>query len=470
MTPITQFSALHMAEMIRRKEISPVELAKAHLDRARALHAALNAFATLDEERALAQAREAESAVMRGAPLGALHGVPITIKSSVDVAGLPCACGSALRRAHVPLYDAALVVRLKAAGAVVLGNTNVPEFLMAYETDNSIYGETRNPWDLERTPGGSSGGEAAAIAAGCSAAGVGSDGGGSIRVPAHFSGICGLKPTPGRIPLSGHFPPPGGAFTWIGVVGPMARTMADVRLMFEAMAGPDEDDPLSAPVPPRRPTEEDILGLRIGILECEGLGSPTAETRAAVQRAARGLTAAGLAIEPVRLRGLERALELWWFFFGPAIGYLLGSGYSGQEAALSPRLREYLAVTAEEPPLTLDRFVAACAERDLCRAEILRQLEQFPVLLSPVAIGPAFRHGEGHWRLERSAGAYRHTMGHSQWLNLAGLPGAVVPAGKSPEGLPIGVQVIGRPYEDERVLAVAERIERAVGGWSPPPV
>ena len=223
-----------MAGMIRRKQVSPVELVQAHLDRAVALAPRLNAFAALDPERALAQTRQAEAAVTSGAALAPLHGVPLTIKSCVDLAGVPCACGSALRRDYIPRHDAPLVARLKAAGAMILGNTNVPEFLMAYETNNSVYGRTSNPWDLARTPGGSSGGEAAAIAAGCSAGGVGSDGGGSIRAPAHFSGICGLKPTPGRIPLTGHYPPPGGAFTWIGVVGPMARTVGDVRALFES--------------------------------------------------------------------------------------------------------------------------------------------------------------------------------------------------------------------------------------------
>lgn len=466
MIPLTSLPALRMAEMIRRKEVSPGELVRAHLDRATALEPKLNAFATLDADRALAQAREAEDAVTRGAPLGPLHGVPLTIKSSVDVAGLPCACGSALRRDYVPQQDAPLVARLREAGAVILGNTNVPEFLMAYETNNALYGKTSNPWDLERTAGGSSGGEAAAIAAGCSAGGVGSDGGGSIRVPAHFSGICGLKPTPGRIPLTGHYPPAGGAFTWIGVVGPMGRTVADVRALFEVMAGPDPGDPLAAPVPVRWRKQEELRGLRVGLLESEALGATTLETRDAVRRAAQVLSEEGFVVEPFRLTELDRALELWWVFFGQVIGHLMRSGMAGQEEALSPMLREYLTVTAEEPVLTLDRFINACTERDLCRAEILRQMEQVHVLLSPVSSGPAFRHSEGTWR--RGAGAYRETMRYAQWLNLTGFPGAVVPVGTSPEGLPIGVQIIGRPYEDELVLAVAERIEQSCGGWHKP--
>ena len=468
MTQLTSLPALRMAELIRRKKISPVEMVRTHLDRAARLEPKLHAFATLDAERALAQARAAEDTVMRGAPLGPLHGVPVTIKSSVDVAGLMCACGSALRRDCVPQQDAPLVTRLKGAGAVILGNTNVPEFLMAYETNNSLYGRTSNPWDLARTAGGSSGGEAAAIAAGCSAGGVGSDGGGSIRVPAHFSGICGLKPTPGRIPLTGHFPPAGGAFTWIGVVGPMARTVADLRALFEAMAGPDPGDPCAAPVPVRWPKNEELQGLRIGVLESHALGTATPETQDALRRAAKALSGEGFAVEPFRLAGLESAIELWWIFFGQVIGYLVGGMVADREAELSPMLREYLRITVAEPPLTLDQFINACVERDVCRAEILRQMEDVPVLLSPVSTGPAFRHGEGNWRLGSGPGAYREAMRYAQWLNLTGFPGAVVPIGTSPEGLPIGVQIVGRPHEDELILAVAERIEQSCGGWREP--
>ncbi len=408
----------------------------------------------------------AESLVLRGAQLGPLHGVPLTIKSCIDVAAWPCPAGSLLRNDYVANQDAPLVSRWKAAGAILLGNTNTPEFLMAYETDNRLTGKTSNPWDLAHSAGGSSGGEAAAIAAGCSAGGVGSDGGGSIRVPAHFCGICGFKPTPGRIPTTGHFPPGGGAFSWIGVVGPMARTIADVRLLFEVMAGPDAGDALSAPVPLRVYREGELRGMRIGILESEALGIATAETRAAVQRAAKSLGERGFSVEPFRLDGLDRALDLWWFFFGPVIGNLLRHSVAGHEAHISPVLREYLSCATSGNSITLDQFTKACADRDLLRAEILRQMRDTPVLLSPVSTSSAFRHGQGNYH---PGTGYRDTMRFSQWLNLTGFPGASVPVGVSNEGLPIGVQVIGRPFEDELVLAVAEPIEQARGPWLAPP-
>src|SRR6266704_1224496 len=466
MTASLSFSTIaQIAAAIRSRKLSPVEIVEFHHRRIESLQPKLNAFVHLDAPGALAQARAAEAAVLHNQPLGPLHGIPLTLKSCIDVSGWPCPAGSLLRKEYVPRADAPIVSRLKTAGAILLGNTNTPEFLMAYETNNLLTGKTSNPWNLAYSSGGSSGGEAAAIAAGCSMGGVGSDGGGSIRVPAHFCGICGLKPTPGRIPATGHFPPGPGAFSWIGVVGPMARTIADVRSLFEVMAGPDAGDALSAPVPLRAYREGDLRGMRVGILESEALGVATPETRAAVERAAKLLAEKGFTVETFRLEGLDRALDLWWFFFGPVIGNLFRHSIAGHEDQVSPMLREYLAYATSGDPITLDQFTKACADRDLLRADILRQMQNTPVLLSPVSKSPAFRHGQGNYL---PGTGYRDTMRFSQWLNLTGFPGASVPAAVSNEGLPIGVQVIGRPFEDELVLAVAEAIEQVRGPWQAP--
>ena len=451
-----------IARGIREKKFSPVEVVGEHLDQIALTHSKLNAFVHADADEARRQAHAAEAAVTRGDALGPLHGVPLTIKSCIDAAGWPAAAGSLMRKEYVAEADAPLVARLRAAGAILLGTTNTPEYLMAYETDNLLSGKTSNPWNLAYSSGGSSGGEAAAIAAGCSAGGVGSDGGGSIRVPAHFCGICGLKPTPGRIPATGHFPPGGGAFGWIGAVGPMARRVADVRALFEVMAGPDAGDALSAPVPVRKVEEREVRGLKIGVLESEALGKATAETSAAVERAAKILSEQGFAVEQKRLDGLERAIELWWYFFGPAIANIIRDSAVGREELMSPMLREFVTLATAETEMNYDEFLHACGARDQLRAEILRQMQDVTILISPVSAGPAFRHGEGTWRRGEKE-CYRDTMRHSQWLNLAGFPGVAVPVGVSKEGLPIGVQVIGRPYEDELVLAVAEAIERGVG-------
>src|ERR1700739_3935026 len=248
MTALHYCSLVALAQGIRTREISPREVVDRHLTRVAQLQPRVRAFVHIDETGAREQAQIAEAAVMRGEPLGPLHGVPLTVKSCIDVVGWPSAAGSLLRKDYQPGGDAALVQRLRKAGAILLGNTNTPEFLMAYETDNLLAGKTSNPWNPIYSAGGSSGGEAAAIASGCSAGGVGSDGGGSIRVPAHFTGICGLKPTPGRIPAAGHLPVSVGPFARLGVVGPMARTVGDLRLLFEVMQGPDDGDPGAAPV------------------------------------------------------------------------------------------------------------------------------------------------------------------------------------------------------------------------------
>ena len=456
-------------EKLRKRELSPVEVVTAHLERVQELQPKLNAFVHLDAESALARARKAEAAFVRGEELQALAGITLTVKSSMDVAGWPCPAGSLLRKDYVPTMDAVAVARLEAAGAILLGNTNTPEFLMAYETDNRLTGKTSNPWNLAYSAGGSSGGEAAAIAAGCSMGGVGSDGGGSIRTPAHFSGICGLKTTPGRIATTGHFPPGAGAFGWIGVVGPMARTVADLGILFQVMAGPDGGDALSAPVPVRQVEAQELQGLRIGILESGALGRATHETLSSIRKAAQLLCDLNFRVEPLNLEKLDRALELWWFFFGPVIGHLIHETAKGREALLSPMLREFLEIATAEPLSSVDAFMTACADRDLVRAEILRQLRDVPVLLSPVSTAPAFEHGNGNYR-DGSLYNYRHTMRFCQWLNLVGFPGVSLPFGKSPEGLPINVQLIGRPHEEELLLAVAEMLERARGPWQAPAI
>src|SRR5712692_11564294 len=318
-------SAVSMAERIRRKELSPVDLVESHLSRIQELNPKLNAFVQVDAERARRQARVAEAAVGNAEELGPLHGVPISIKSSIEVAGLRRESGSKLRAGFVAPQDAPMVSRLRQAGAIILGVTNTPEMLMAWETDNLLYGRTNSPWDVSRTPGGSSGGEAAAIAAGMSVGGVGSDGGGSIRVPAHFSGICGLKPTPGRIPATGHFPVSAGPFALLGVVGPMARTIADLKLLFEVMQGPDVGDTCAAPVPLRWLSPEEAKNLRIGYFEEDGRTPVTAETRATVCAAAEALRSAGFQVERFQPEGLEDIRHLWWTFFGRTGRLLLDS-------------------------------------------------------------------------------------------------------------------------------------------------
>jgi len=459
-----------MAKKIRRKELSPVELVEVHLQRIARLNPKLNAFVQLDAEGARRQAAEAEAAVMRGELAGPLHGVPVSIKSSIDVKGMLCESGTKLREGNIATKDAPLVSRLRQAGAIILGVTNTPELLMAWETDNLLYGRTNNPWDLSRTPGGSSGGEAAAIASGCSAGGVGSDGGGSIRVPAHFSGICGLKPTPGRIPATGHFPQSAGPFALIGVVGPMARTVADLKLLFEVMQGPDDGDPSAAPVPLRWPPKKELKNLRVGYFEDDGRTPVTAETRAAVRTAAEGLRKAGFTVQAFRPEGLEQARQLWWKFFGVAGGMMLGPMMKEHEDEISPILKQITEWTCQEPAHSGPSLLDAWIQRDLVRMKVFAQMREFPILLCPAAAIPAFRHGERSWQIDGKAVQYLDAWSYTEWFNLLGSPAAVVPVGQSAEGLPIAVQIAGLPWAEELVLEIAAAVEKECGGWRRPPI
>jgi Asp-tRNA(Asn)/Glu-tRNA(Gln) amidotransferase A subunit family amidase len=461
-------------------DVSATEIVRAHLDQIERLEPQLNAFVDVRREAAMAEARAQDEAAARGLPRGPLGGLPVTVKSAIEVTGLRCETGSPSRKGIVAGADAVVVARLRAAGAIVLGTTNVAEMLMGYESDNPLHGRTSNPWQLERTPGGSSGGESAAIAAGCSAGGIGSDGGGSIRVPAHFTGICGLKPTPGRIPGTGHQPACLGPFSLIGVVGPMARTVRDVYELFRVVAGWESGDPMAVATPILR-LEDAVRGrtdrsggsleaaTRIGFFEDDGRTKVTAETRAAVRAAADAVARAGHHVDAFCPEGLDQARELWDIFFAEIGLLLLGETLEGAERGL-PILKAFLKGQSAPPPLTSAGFIHAWIDRDELRAKLLGQMETYRVLICPVASIPAFRHGERRWTVDGTEVEYLDAMSYTQWFNILGNPAVVVPVGKSPEGLPIGVQVVGRPFEEEVVLAVAEQIERAAGGYVRPPI
>ena len=392
----------------------------------------------------------------------------MTIKSSIAVAGLHCEVGSLLRRGTVAEKDAVVVSRVRQAGANILGTTNCPEFLMAYETDNRLHGQTRNPWNLEYSSGGSSGGESAAIASGMSAGGLGSDSGGSVRTPAHATGICSLKPTPGRIPATGHEPPCIGPFSVLGAIGPMARTMQDVRLLFETLCDPDPTDPASPPVALRKITRNELKQIPIGYFEDDGLVPVTAETRLAVQAAVRALREQGFSVQPFRPEALEKLRQLWWKFFVRCGAMFVESIVDGRHEHLSPVLLDFLAIAHRDPPLSGEELLWAWADLDQVRSQMLREMQSFPVLLCPVCAVPAFRHGERSWMIEGQRVDYLDAMRYTQWFNVLGAPAAVVPVGKSPDGLPIGVQIAGRPFEDEIVLGIAEAIDKEFGFIAPP--
>lgn len=465
MNELVLATAARQLEMLRLGDISATELAEAHIGQIERVNPLLNAIVDFDPERVLAQARALDAAK---SARGLFHGLPVTIKSSISVAGYLCEIGSTLQRGDVPKEDAPVVARLRAAGAVILGTTNCPEFLMAYETDNLLHGRTNNPWDLERSPGGSSGGESAAIAACMSAAGLGSDSGGSVRLPAHFTGICSLKPTPGRVPGRGHLPPCVGPFSVLGAIGPMARTIEDLTLVFETLSGQDDCDPLSAPVLLRRPKLAELRERTVGYFEDDGLVPVTAETRQAIQDSVRVLKGAGFRVEPFRPRTLELLRKLWWKFFVRCGAMFYQPAIRGKESRLSPIFREFLSIAAEDGPLDGVELLDAWAELDLLRSRTLQEMASYPILLCPVASIPAFRHGERKWIVEGREVGYLDAVRHTQWFNVLAAPAAVVPVGQSAEGLPIGVQIVARPYEDEVALAVAAVLDEAFGYRHPP--
>jgi amidase len=456
--------------MLSTGQISPVEVVDKTIERIEAWNPKINAFICTFFAQAREKAREAEGRIRQGNGRP-LEGLPITVKDSLDIAGVPTYCGSLLNWESRPARNAASVRLLTEAGAIVVGKTSCPEFLKNYETDNRIIGRTNNPWDLEKTPGGSSGGEAAAIATFCSAGGMGSDGGGSIRFPAHCCGIAGLKPTPGRISAAGHVPEiahPGGL---LGVVGPMARTAEDVRMLFEVLAKYDPADPFSTPMPLRQPDlasfrkNEFKIGLMTGWLEIpveQAMSDVTTE-------AAKKLSSTGFTVEEFSPRGVESATDLWWFFFGQSHSRLTSATLQGKEDRLHWTGTELLDRAMREPEPTVQSIFENFARRDGMRRGLLEQMETRRVLLLPASGVAAFPHRTRRWQTPKGEIGMLEAVAPLTPFNLFGMPGMVVPFGFDREGMPCGVQLVSRPYEEELLLEIAVELERARGPFSMPP-
>jgi Asp-tRNA(Asn)/Glu-tRNA(Gln) amidotransferase A subunit family amidase len=464
--PVTQQSAFELLDLLRTNQISALELAGEYIRQIERLDPQINALVDFDPERVREQARVIDNTSGQLSPLA---GLPVTVKSSISTAGHRCEIGSLVNQGNLPTKDATVVARLRKAGAVILGTTNCPEYLMAYLTENDLHGRTNNPWNLDYTPGGSSGGESAAIAAGMSAGGLGSDSGGSVRFPAHCTGICSLKPTPGRIPGEGHLPPCVGPFSSLGAIGPMARTIGDVTLLFHALSGQDPVDPVSPPVPLRTPALDEVKRIPVGFFEDDGLVPVTPETRQAVDDATEALRSAGFEVRPFRPKALEAARKLWELFFVRCGAMFEEPLVRGHEDKLSQAFRDFLERAHRAGPLTAEEILSAWAEADIIRRVLLGQMQQYPLVLCPVSAVPAFKHEERSWVISGQQVEYLDAMRYTQWWNLLAAPAAVVPVGGSPEGLPIGVQLIGRPFEDEVVLKVASLIDHEFG-YIPPPI
>ena len=448
MNELAGTSLITLCKLVRERKISPVMVAQAHLQQLAKLNPALNAVITIAPD-VVERAKAAEAAVMRGDPIGALHGVPLTIKDTIETAGLRTTSGSTIRAAYVPTRDAPAVARLKRAGAIILGKTNAAEMAMDYNADNPVFGRTNHPHDPKLTPGGSSGGEAVAIATGMSPGGLGSDLAGSVRIPAHFCGIAGLKPTTGRVPGEGQFPPSNGPYSLGAVIGPMARDVADLRLLFSVLAG-------------EVTSNTDLKGFRFAWYRDDGVVPVTDETANAVAAAASALTQAGLIGEERLPPHVDRGNELWLKLFSRASVVQLRQIYAGRESEGGGFVRWRLATADQEPPPTLDQYIASWLERDRLREELLNWMETTPIIIAPVGATPAYEHDTLKVMVRGTTLGTFRAFSYAQTFNVFDLPVVTVPAGRSSEGLPIGVQIVGRPNAEATVLAAAEIVEQAV--------
>jgi amidase len=462
MDEIIYASATEIARAIRAKEISSAEVVEAHLARIEEVNPKLNAVVQLTADAARARAREADAALARGEAWGPLHGVPVTIKDAFETEGVVSVGGTRGRAQYVPREDATGVARYKAAGAVVLGKTNVPEVSLAFESDNLVYGQTKNPYDLTRTPGGSSGGEAAAIASGMSPLGLGSDAGGSIRVPAHFCGIAGIKPTSGRTARTGHFPPMGGLLDFIWQIGPLARRVEDLWLALPLLCGADWRDPTVAPVPLGDPSKVELKTLRVAFHTDNGIISPTPDISDAVRDAARVLADAGAEVvearPPVPENAYEMLLGLYGADSGAGLRMLLMLSGTDETHALMTRLLEVLSTSR----MTTAELVGLVFQLDAWRSAMLSFMRDYDLIICPPCARTAMPHGTTFDEDNQLVFSY------SMIYNMTGWPGAVVRASTSPEGLPVGVQLVARPWRDDVALAAAAEVERATGGWQRP--
>lgn len=431
---LTYLSTTTLARAIREKQLSAREVVEAHLRRIEIVNPKLNAVAQLIAETALREAAEADDAVARGDSLGPLHGVPFTVKDWIETAGVICAAGSLERKEVVPRRDATVVARMRAAGGIMLAKTIDGH-------DNAVYGHPNNPYDLTRTPGGSSSGEAAIIAASGSPIGLGSDSGGSIRYPAHCCGIAGLKPTNGRVPLTGHFPKINALSDPRTQIGPMARYVEDLALVIPIISGPDYCDPSVIPMPLEDWGIVTLGGLRIATFTEFPGASSTTETVATIHAVAKALSEAGAQLEEEVPPRIDESLDITHAYWRRVESYSWNDWRPDKP----------------KHSLTPDEIERSIFEWDRLRRAFLAFMRGYDAILCPVAGAPA-----GHGAAAETEFIY--TLPFS----LTGYPCVAVRAGTSPEGLPIGVQLIARPWRDDVALAVAGEIETRAGGWKPP--
>ncbi len=458
-------TARELVSLLATGALSSRELCERYLARIEAADAVLNATAVVDADATLADADRRDRA-LRAGERGPLLGLPLSIKDSIAVTGMTCLSGSWARAGNLPGHDATVAARIREAGAIVLCKTNVPEYTWSTETDSAIRGRTNNPYDLRRTSGGSSGGEAALHAVDASPAGIGSDGLCSIRVPAHFCGTFGLRPTVGLVPETGVWPTTKDTgMLDMSTLGPMGRSVDDLALLLPVIAGPDDVDPLVAAAPIGDYSSVAVASLRVGFYEDDGVASPTPGTREAVVRAAQALADAGARVERATPPPLGDVAEI-------AFGMMAADGGAkaradlaaaeGRHTAQLASLLEGLAGSA----LTAEGFFELTRRWIALRSALRQFVDGYDVMLCPVVAGPAPLHG---CRPSDDGELADFTeYGYSFAYAIAGVPGVVVPAGTE-RGLPVGIQVLAGPYRDHVALAAAGVLEEALADAAPTP-
>jgi amidase len=458
MNEVLSCSGVKQARLIRQGELSSTELVEAHLERIAEVNPRLNTVVEVLADQARGGARAADERRARGALLGPFDGVPFSIKDSIEVAGTSCSAGTlGLRNAPRSANDATLVSRLRAAGAIPIARTNLPDLLFAFESDNLIYGCTNNPYDESRTSGGSSGGEAALIAACGSPFGLGSDAAGSVRLPAHFCGIAAIKPTSGRLARTGHVPGAGGWIETLWQIGPMARRVEDLCAMMAILNGPDGFDHTVVPMPLGDPLRIDVGDLRIAWFADNGIAAPTRETAAVVRCAAESLGA-----EECRPPLIEESYDLEMKLIGPDGGDGLRA-YLGMIGSTSThRLLDGWIDKLEAYRTGLEGFAKYWESLYGFRAAMFEFLQNYDAILSPVCATPAVKHGTSID--DATFRGFSYTMTY----NVTGWPAAVVRCGESLSGLPIDLQVAAHPWREDVALAVALRLEEIFEGWKMP--
>ena len=461
MNPVLALSGTQQGALLRSGELTAHELIAQHLIQIDAINPGLNAVVEVLRETALAEAAQSHERYCNGVARGPLDGVPFSVKDSIEVQGTVCSAGTlGYRNRPASTADATVVAALRRAGAIPIARTNLPDLLFAFESDNLIYGRTNNPNDPARTSGGSSGGEAALIAACGSPFGLGSDAAGSVRVPAHYCGIASIKPTSGRFPRTGHVPPPAGWLEQIWQIGPLARRVEDLQTLMPLLVVPDGVDRTVIPMPHGNPRNVAINQLRIAYFTDNGIVAADADTTRVVRQAAEALRQRARSVTAAKPPSIEHTYELEMGIIGPDGGkglrdYLGSIGSTATHPLLEGWLRKL-------PPYQTDLagFAAYWAKLDRFRDSMFQFLQSYDVLLSPAAASPAVLHGQSID--DQIFKGFSYTMTH----NMTGWPAGVVRCGQSSDGLPIGVQIAAAPWREDIVLTILAALEQDLGGWS----